>query len=556
MTERLISICESRLQTQAHRPSPIDSFVLKVASRCNLNCTYCYVYNKEDQSWATRPKILSDSIFRQTIHRIREHILASGQCQVAINFHGGEPLLIGKSRFAHLCTELLAELSPHAEVRLSLQTNGVLVDAGWVDLFRTFRVSVGLSIDGPEAIHDLVRPDRRGRGTYDKVAAAARLLLASDLVVTALAVIHPGADGLKVHRCLVDLGFAQVNYLFPDLSPGEHTALCRDYGDTPCADFLLPILDTWSTCIFPIRVIIFEQIAKLILGGSSTLDTLGNGPLRFLFVETDGDIESLDVLKVCYEDATRTTLNVRHNTFAEFTEGAQLFSNIFNGQMPLPEPCVSCPEATTCSGGYIPHRYRADGSFDHSSYWCNDIKALFATLREQLQVPPEDTMLRKSLLSAIKPLDVVFVPSPDKVVSEILEMAAIQVGDHVYDLGCGDARFLIKAAQRGARCTGIDLDPQRVLEARHNVRESGMVHQINIHEGDLFTLDFSDASVVFLYLHEGLNRRLKPLLLKLSEGTRVVSHGFEIPGWTPEASRRVGSSTIFLWRVPTCRRYV
>lgn len=549
MSEPFSRTSKSGMQAQTSRPAPIDTFVLKVASRCNLNCTYCYVYNKEDRSWATRPKVLSDEVLAHTIRRIREHILATGQQQVAINFHGGEPLLIGKATFARFCRELLGALSPHAEVKLSLQTNGVLVDAGWVDLFRGFRVSIGLSIDGPEAIHDLVRPDRRGRGSYDKVAAAARLLVASDLAVTALAVIQPGVDGLTVHRCLVDLGFAQVNYLFPDLSPGEHAGLCKVYGETPCADFLLPILDTWSTQAFPIRVLVFEQIAKLILGGSSTLDTLGNGPLRFLFVETDGDIESLDVLKVCYGDAARTARNVRHSAFAEITEGGELFSNIFNGRMPLPGSCAVCPEATTCSGGYIPHRYAAEGSFDHSSYWCKDIKTLFAALREQLQVSPQETELRKSLLGAVQPLDVDYVPSPDAVVSEMLRLAGVQAGDRVYDLGCGDARLLVEAARRGARCTGIDLDPQNVNDARRNVTESGMDHRVDIQEGDLFGLDFDDASVVFLYLNEGLNRRLKPRLLQLGKGTRVVSHGFAMPDWTPEASRRVGSSTIFLWRV-------
>lgn len=536
------------------RPTPIDTFVLKVASRCNLNCTYCYVYNKEDQSWATRPKLLSDDVLAHTIFRIREHILATGQKQVAINFHGGEPLLIGKARFNRFCTELLDGLLPHARVTLSLQTNGVLIDTGWVDLFRRFRVAIGLSIDGPASIHDLTRPDRRGRGTYDKVATAARLLVASDLVVTALVVIHPGADGLTVHRGLVDLGFAQVNYLFPDLSPGEHAALCNVHGQTPCADFLLPILGTWSTQAYSVRVLAFEQIAKLILGGSSSLDTLGNGPLRFLFVETDGDIESLDVLKVCFSDASRTPLNVRDNAFAEIANGGELFSDIFNGRLPLPKSCEACPESTTCAGGYVPHRYAIDGSFNHSSYWCEDIKSLFAALREQFQVSPQETALRKSLLKAIKPLDVIYVPSPDTVVAEMLELADVQAGERVYDLGCGDARLLIEAARRGATCVGIDLDPQRVQDARRNTAASGMGKQINILEGDLFGLDFDDASVVFLYLHEALNRRLKPRLLQLSDGTRVVSHGFAMPDWTPDASRRVGTVTIFLWRVPAGTR--
>jgi uncharacterized protein len=531
------------------RTASIDTFVLKIASRCNLNCSYCYVYNKEDKSWVDRPKILSDDILAQTIHRIREHIIASGQRRVAISFHGGEPLLVGKTRFTSYCNDLLDALSPHTEVTLSLQTNGVLVDAGWVEIFRRFKIAVGLSIDGPESVHDLVRPDRRGLGTYHRVAAAADLMIASDLEVSALVVIQPGTDGLAVHQCITDLGFAQVNYLLPDLSPGEHSSITASYGATPCADFLLPILNSWSTQTHPVRVLIFEQIAKLILGGSSMLDTLGNGPLRFLFIETDGDIESLDVLKVCYNDAAGMAKNVRTNAFAEVAEGGQLFSDIFNGRIPLPQSCAGCPEANTCAGGYLPHRYDADGSFDHSSYWCRDIKSLFAAMRDLLEVSPQETALRKSLLRSVQPLDVVYVPSPDPVVSEMLDLADINPGDRVYDLGCGDGRLLVEAARQGAICAGIDLDPQRVKDARQAVTESGMIKSATIYEGDLFDLDFSDADVIFLYLHEGLNRRLKPRLLQLSKGARVISHGFAMPDWTPETSRRVGSSTIFRWRI-------
>jgi tRNA A58 N-methylase Trm61 len=148
--------------------------------------------------------------------------------------------------------------------------------------------------------------------------------------------------------------------------------------------------------------------------------------------------------------------------------------------------------------------------------------------------------------------DVIFVPTPNDVVSGMLRLAGVSKKDTVYDLGCGDGRIVITAAQKyGARGVGIDIDPDRVKEATENTRKAGVSDRVKIVRGDLFEADISPATVVTLYLLTDLNLKLRPKLMKdLKPGTRVVSHAFSMGDWKPEKTEDVGGTTIYLWRIP------
>jgi SAM-dependent methyltransferase len=148
--------------------------------------------------------------------------------------------------------------------------------------------------------------------------------------------------------------------------------------------------------------------------------------------------------------------------------------------------------------------------------------------------------------------DVIFVPTPNEVVETMLRMAAVRKQDVVYDLGCGDGRIVITAAQRyGARGVGIDIDPERVAEATENANRAGVADRVKIIRGDLFQADIRGASVVTLYLLTDLNLKLRPKLLReLNPGTRVVSHAFAMGDWEPERTEEVSGTTVYLWRIP------
>ena len=153
-------------------------------------------------------------------------------------------------------------------------------------------------------------------------------------------------------------------------------------------------------------------------------------------------------------------------------------------------------------------------------------------------------------------LDVVWVPSAPEVIAAMMEAAKVGAGDVVYDLGCGEGEIVIAAAKLyGARGVGVDLDPERIRNARANAASAGVTDRVTFIEQDLFKMDVSPATVVTLYLLPELNERLRPKLLsELRPGSRIVSHDFGMGDWVPERTIEVPLTRIhrvLLWRVPS-----
>src|SRR5690606_741925 len=153
-------------------------------------------------------------------------------------------------------------------------------------------------------------------------------------------------------------------------------------------------------------------------------------------------------------------------------------------------------------------------------------------------------------------LDVPYVPTPAMIVDEMLEMAQVDGDDVLYDLGSGDGRIPISAAQRfGTRGVGIDLNPERVKEANEKAKQANVTDKVSFFEADLFEVDFSDATVITLYLFPEVNMKLRPKILQMKPGTRIVSHNYDMGDWKPQHTKKVKAPngtqhTIYLWRVP------
>lgn len=144
-----------------------------------------------------------------------------------------------------------------------------------------------------------------------------------------------------------------------------------------------------------------------------------------------------------------------------------------------------------------------------------------------------------------------FVPTPQEVVDKMIELAGVQKGDVVYDLGSGDGRIVITAAKKGARAVGFDIDGDLVKESRENIRKAGLEKLAEIKQQDILTVDLSPATVVTMYLLPDVNLKLKPNLLKqLKPGSRVVSHAFDMGDWKPDKTERVNGRTLYLWTIP------
>ena len=136
-------------------------------------------------------------------------------------------------------------------------------------------------------------------------------------------------------------------------------------------------------------------------------------------------------------------------------------------------------------------------------------------------------------------VDIIYVPTPQKVVDRMLEVAKVTSGDVVYDLGCGDGRIVVTAAKAGATAIGFDIDPKRVEEARAHVKSAAVESKASIRWANVFSVNLQPATVVMLYLLPALNVRLIPQLEKLRPGSRIVSHDFDMKGVTPDAELTV-----------------
>ncbi|HEX5513060.1 MAG TPA: class I SAM-dependent methyltransferase [Gammaproteobacteria bacterium] len=149
-------------------------------------------------------------------------------------------------------------------------------------------------------------------------------------------------------------------------------------------------------------------------------------------------------------------------------------------------------------------------------------------------------------------LDVPYVPTREVVVQAMLDVGQVSSSDLLYDLGSGDGRIVVTAAkERGTRGVGVDLDPQRVREAKANAKQAGVEDKVTFIEGNLFETDFSKATVVTMYLLPAVNLQLRPRILSdLRPGTRIVSHSFDMGDWQPDQQAQISGSYVYLWIVP------
>lgn len=149
-------------------------------------------------------------------------------------------------------------------------------------------------------------------------------------------------------------------------------------------------------------------------------------------------------------------------------------------------------------------------------------------------------------------LDVPYVPTDEKIMHAMLDLAEVSSQDVLYDLGCGDGRIVVAAAlERNTHGVGIDIDPMRITEAIEYAGHTGVEYLVNFYEGDLLEVDFSSATVVTLYLLDLVNVQLRPRLLdELRPGTRIVSHAFDMGDWKPDQRKNCGSINIYKWIIP------
>jgi uncharacterized protein len=369
----------------AHADQKISQIILKIATRCNLNCSYCYVYNHEDTGFKSRPKFIDDHTYDSVLMRIKQYCEYHNKSDFLVCFHGGEPTLVGLRRLKELVTRARRELD-RCLGGICLQTNGTLIDEAWAKALKELGVGVSVSLDGPPDIHDMTRVYRRGGGSYAATASGIKTLQNNGISPSVLCVVTPGADGESAYKHIRSLNVTSIDFLLPDVSHNSKEHMYGGLGDTPVAEYLIPVLDAWLAEDDPdVSVRIFRELFRRLMGANGLTDGFGGSGSSYLIVETDGAIEANDALRVCENGIAASGLNVLHHGFDDLELGLPLVHKTIRGGFPLPTECGLCPERQICAGGYLPHRYSRKNGFDNPSVWCRDILKILAKMRAYLQ---------------------------------------------------------------------------------------------------------------------------------------------------------------------------
>lgn len=374
-----------QLREAGVEPVPFRSFVLKVHSRCNLACDYCYVYEMADQGWREQPRTMSPPVVAAAVHRIAEHARTHDLDSIQVSLHGGEPLLAGAAFIEDIARRLRCALPARTRADLVVQTNATLLDRSLLDVLACNGIRVGVSLDGDQAATDRHRRYPSGRGSYESVARACELLRSTDyrhIYGGLLCTASLENDPVETYEALAALGPPLIDLRLPygtwtTPPPGRPPD-----GSTPYADWLLAAFRHWAQAPKPKPSIqVFEAIFALLFGESTHAATVGLAPSAVVVIDTDGAVKQDDALYAAYDGAADTGLSVLTDDLdTALDHPATVAAQI--GPLALSDQCQACRVRDICGGGYYPHRYRAGDGFRNPSVYCPDLLALITAIRD------------------------------------------------------------------------------------------------------------------------------------------------------------------------------
>ena len=366
------------------QPTPFRQFLLKIHSRCNLACDYCYVYSMADQTWRNRPRVMSPALLSVAAGRIAEHARTHSLESVRVIFHGGEPLLGEADPVVEALRKIRAAVDARIRVEAAVQTNGTLLNDQTLDDLERFDIRIGVSLDGDASDHDAHRRYRNGRGSHTDVARGLKLLASRPgLYGGLLSVVDLDRDPVAVYEALLEFSPPLVDFLLPHHNWANPPP--RPSGRVaPYAEWLIAIFDRWYAApVRQTRIRFFEEIIHLLLGGISGTEAVGLTPSSLIVVETDGSIEQSDALKSVSEGASATGLHITRDTFDAALRLPQIAARQLGAEA-LGEQCRRCDIQNVCGAGLYAHRYRPGSGFRSPSVYCQDLYPLIGHIRRRL----------------------------------------------------------------------------------------------------------------------------------------------------------------------------
>ena len=361
----------------------ISEFVVKVSSRCNIDCSYCYEFNLGDQTWRNQPKLMAPETFRKLCERIKNHSKTHELEKINISFHGGEPLLLGINNFFLFLKIIDDELRKFLDVEVSIQTNGVLINKSYLSAFRDHGVALSISIDGPKNINDKNRLDFEKRSTFKDVISSINLVQRNipELFDGVLSVINIDSCPKKIYRFFRSMDIMNMDFLLPDHNWDRPPERKHNYG---YGNWLKDLYLEWLYENNPdVFVAILDTVIRKLLGGNSNNEVFSIDPVSFITISTSGEYQALDALKSVgpgYYETGKTVFN------AEIDEvlNCKNIKPRLVGKNQLAPTCANCNKVKICSGGYFPHRFKKESGFKNPSVYCEDLYYFISEVENDL----------------------------------------------------------------------------------------------------------------------------------------------------------------------------
>lgn len=346
------------------------------------------MYELVDQSWKNQPKKMAESTITQFFMQLEDYIVLNELNRFSLVLHGGEPLLAEKSVIESVLLKASIISKKYSiDINCSLQTNAILLDKEWIDLFKKFSCLIGISHDGPAQLNDVNRQFFSGSGTESFITEKIHLIKhhAPEIFSGVLTVINPSGNGADVVDYFYGLGVPKIDFLLPDQN---HVISSDSYPSASDShdlytSYLIQAYTKWRQIDDPnFDIRIFREIVLGVLGRQPMLDSLGLSDVGIFVLETDGGLEPIDTFKCCGESYTKLNLNISNSSLEDLENHPSLIA-LVNKSSSLSTKCLSCEYLEMCGGGYMPHRFNGF-DFKSPSVYCNTLFSLCSFIKEDI----------------------------------------------------------------------------------------------------------------------------------------------------------------------------
>jgi len=355
--------------------------VKPIGAACNLDCQYCYYLSKKDLYPKPALFRMADDLLETYVV---QHIGASPTESILFSWHGGEPTLLGLDYFRRIVELQRKHRPPGREILNGIQTNGTLLDEDWCRFLAAEGFFVGLSMDGPNELHDRYRIDKRGKATHKSVLQAFRMLQLHRIHCDVLCVVHDRnvRQPAALYRFFKDIGVRSLQFLPLVARRGEREVSAQTVPAEAYGTFLCTIFDEWvRRDVGQVNIQNFDEASRPFLGMDHALCVSAQTCGNIVVLEHNGDVYSCDH----FVDAEHRLGNIRETPLAELLERPALLEFGRNKRERLPRYCQQCDVLALCNGGCPKDRLaRTPEGEDGLNYLCPGLKQFYRHSRPYL----------------------------------------------------------------------------------------------------------------------------------------------------------------------------